>query len=105
MPSINERSTAWLTITFKNKQGNIQAPNSFRYRIDSNTGQSIRDWITISNPSGSHEITLAPSDNAIVGNRNSDAEEHTITINAIFGPDQERNEVYTYKVVNLNYIT
>lgn len=104
MPTITEKSTAWLTITFKNRKGNIQAPDSFRYRIDTTTGHSVRDWVTINNPSGSHEIKLTPDDNSIVGVRNVEAQENVVTINANFGIDDQRNEAYTYIIKNLDYI-
>lgn len=104
MAEVPEQSTAWLTVTFKNRSGLLEAPSSFRYRIDTNEGIEVKDWETISNPSASYEITLTPSDNSITGS-NQIVQKNIVTVNATFGAGDERNQKFDYNVRNLSKIT
>ena len=51
MKRVNEKSTAYLTVTFRDKAGAAQAPASAKYRIDDvTTGQLVRGDTDISSP-------------------------------------------------------
>ena len=44
MERVNEKSTAYLAVTFRDKAGTAQAPVTASYRIDDvTTGQQVRD--------------------------------------------------------------
>lgn len=111
MDKITEESTGWLTITFQDKTGTNQAPVSAEYRIDSSLGEEIRSWTEISDPQAEHELTLVPEDNRIV-DPVDDLEENSlggwqtniVTVKAIFGNNDERNETYKYKILDLGKI-
>jgi hypothetical protein len=99
-PQINERSTRWLTIAFKDRDGAAAVPGSASYRIDClSTGTEIRADTAL--PAGaSPEITLTPDDTAIVDDANR-TERRLMTVHASFGVDDEINEYYLFDVRNL----
>jgi len=97
---VNERSTRWLTIGFKDRAGDAAAPSSASYRIDCLTsGSEIRADTAL--PAGaSPEITLTPDDNAIVDESHR-VESRLVTVYGLFGADDELYLAYEYDVINL----
>ena len=97
---VNEKSTAYLTVTFKDKDGNEQAPTSATYRIDDvDSGTEIKTDTALS-VAASVEITLTPDDNAILDSGQS-YEKRRVTIKASYGASDGVNEEYLYRVKNL----
>lgn len=112
MEQTPEESTAWLTITFKDKDGATQAPSTAKYRIDTKGGNEIRGWTDISNPTAEYELTLEPTDNVIKdtteqmrSNSLGNFQKNIVTVQATFGADDKRNEEYEYEVKDLTQIT
>ena len=98
----NERSTAWLTVSFKDKAGALAAPASANYRVDClTTGTAIRAETALT-PASSIEITLTPGDNAIVAAANV-RETRRVTIKAAYGAADEIKDQYDYVVENLSH--
>lgn len=102
MDSVNENSTAYLTVAFADKTGAPAVPTSATYRIDDITNNVPIRASTALTPAASIEITLAPGDNAIAGRA---SEIHRVTVTAQYGGagDAVSNE-YDYQVNNLRYI-
>jgi len=100
MEQVNERSTAYLTVTFKDKAGAAQQPTTASYRIDDvATGTQIRADTDLT-PGTSVEITLTPVDNAVVSPR-LEVEKHVVTVTGTYGEDDAVRAQYVYEVVNL----
>lgn len=98
---IKEGSTGYLTVEFKNKDGDLEAPVSATYRIDCLTnGSEVRTDTAISPIASSVEITLTPDDTAIISASNN-LEKRLVTVKAIYGADDGLNDNYRYDVINL----
>lgn len=102
MDQVNENSTAYLTVAFADKTGAPAVPSAATYRIDDVTNNRAIRATTSLTPAASIEITLAPTDNAIVGTA---SETHRVTVTAQYGGAGDAvNSEYDYQVVNLRYI-
>ena len=102
MKLVAERSTAYLTLSFLDKAGALEAPSSVQYRIDCKTsGQAVRDW-TGCPPGPSVEIVLTPEDNAMQ-NAANDSERRLVTVIANYGASDEVRDACEYYVRNLEH--
>lgn len=70
--TLNEDSTAFLTVVFTDKAGDPATPTAVNYRVDCLTnGREVRDWTTWSGTlDDTIEIELTPQDNAILSSAN-----------------------------------
>ena len=100
MPIVNEKSTAYLTATFRDKNGVAAQPTSSSYQIDTEDGTSIRTSEALSPSSGVVEITLNKDDNTLK-DTSLDIERHRVTVNGVFGSNDEVNNEFIYEVRNL----
>jgi len=101
MERVNEKSTAYLTVTFRDKAGAAQAPATATYRIDDvATGQSVRADTDISSPGSTVELTLTVDDNTMK-NPIAAAEQRRVTVVAEYGSGDAVRSEYIYEVVNL----
>jgi hypothetical protein len=104
MQQVNERSTAYLTVTPKDKAGTAQAPTSLTWRIDDVfTSQEILADTVVSGPGSTVELTLKPEHNRIL-TAGSTAERRRVTVTAVYGIDDQVCGEYVYEVVNLNAV-
>ena len=100
MPVVNEGSTAYLTVTFRDKNAAAAQPTSSTYQIDAEDGTSIRVSTALSPSSGVVEITLDKNDNALKDS-SLPIERHRVTVNGVFGSNDEVNSEFIYEVRNL----
>lgn len=99
---VNEKSTCWITIAFKDKDGNAATPSAIHYRIDdAQTGTNIIPETQVGGVA-SLELEVAASKNAIINDRRS-LERHRLTVRAVFGADDEHNAQYEFDIVNLQF--
>lgn len=101
--TVNEGTTAYLTVTFKDKAGVNAAPASATYRIDClTTGAAIKATTPL--PVGaSVEITLTKTDNRIVTAANV-REQRRVTVVGAYGADDQVQHEYDYDVLNLKFV-
>lgn len=100
MERVNEQSTAYLSVSFRDKAGALATPTAISYRIDDvATGQEIRDDTAVT-PASSVEITLTPNDNAMVSAAR-EIEVHAVTVDATYGASDAVRARYLYEVANL----
>lgn len=100
---VKERTTTYLTATFKDKAGAAQAPATAKYRIDClTTGVAIRAETALA-PAGAVEITLTKDDTRIVNAQNV-REIRRVTVMASYSATDEVNEEYDFDVLNLKYL-
>lgn len=101
---VNEKSTSYLSVTFKDKAGAAAAPASATYRIDClTTGTAIKADTALA-PAGSVEITITPTENRIVTSGNA-RERRRVTVTANYGASDSVSEQYDYDVVDLSHVT
>jgi len=101
MERVNEKSTAYLSVTFRNKAGAAQAPATATYRIDDvATGQTVRGDTDIGTPDSTVELTLTVDDNTLK-NAIAAAEQRRVTVVAEYGAGDAVRAEYIYEVVNL----
>lgn len=104
LTSINEATTSYVSASFKNAAGALEAPSSVVYRIDCLTNkQQILDW-TATSAASSITITVSALQNAIINQRHP-SEQRYITIKATYAGSEQVTEEYHYEVVNLNFLT
>jgi hypothetical protein len=98
---VNEESTAYLTVVFKDKDGAEQAPTSATYRIDCLTnGEEVREDTAMTPIASPYEITLGAADNAMIDSDRL-TEARRVTVEAVYGSDDHVNADYKYLVKNL----
>jgi hypothetical protein len=101
MERVNEKSTAYLTVTFRDKVGATQAPATAKYRIDDvATGQTVRAEAEIAEPGSTVELTLTVDDNTLK-NPIVAAEQRRVTVTGTYGTGDAVRSEYIYEVVNL----
>lgn len=96
---VNEQSTAYLTCTFNDKNGQPAAPTSVSYRIDDvGTGNQVRGDTAIA-AAPSVEIELNALDNAIItaGKANT----RKVTVTATYGANDLLRSDFIYSIRNL----
>lgn len=104
METVTERSTAYLTVSFYDKAGALAAPASLTYRIDDvESNVQVRGDTTLT-PANSVEITLTPTDNAIL-NLVGGNEQRRVTVTAVYGASDQLTDEYIYWVQNLRKVT
>ena len=101
---VNEESTAFLGVSFYDKNDELTTPTSVTYRVDCLTNNSeLRDWTGVA-PQSQIEITLDTSDNVIIDQGNF-TEIRLVTIEAYYGVADKLTTTYQYLVKNLRKIT
>lgn len=104
MEVIKEESTAYLEITFLDKDDLEEAPSSATYRIDggaldAETLTEIQDDTALP-PGASVELTLTPAFNTLLSQADP-YEQRLVTVKAAYGGGQGVNDKYKYLVENL----
>jgi hypothetical protein len=98
--TITEGSTAYLSVSLKDKAGALAAPASLSYSLTCmTTGAVLRQDVPLA-PASQVEITLTPADNAIQSQANL-YEIRRVTVKAGYGAADALNEEYEYQVKNL----
>lgn len=97
---VNERTTAYLTVSFKDKTGALVAPSTVTYNVFCMTNNQELRADTPLGAASSIEITLNASDNAIVNQANG-RERRRVTVKSTYGIGDELNDQFEYYVQNL----
>ena len=102
---VNERSSAIVTLTFKDEDGVNAIPSSGAYRLtDLRSNTMIRNWTNLVAPLAAiMEVTLTPTDTRIVDSTN-DYEERLITVQWKYGTKYGTDD-YTIRIRNLHSVT
>ena len=97
--TINEGSSAFLTITFKDQTGVGVTPTSAAYRLD-NAGVQVKDWKAFTPSSSSYIIEITGAENAIL-NSELTQETMTVTVRWTYGTGSSGTESFEYVIKNL----
>jgi len=97
---VNEGSTAYVTVSLKDKAGALAAPASLTYSLHClTTGAVLRSDVPLAAAS-QVEITLTPADNAVQNSGNL-YETKLLTLKAAYGAADALQADYEYQVKNL----
>ena len=97
--TINEGSSAFLTITFKDQTGTGVTPTTAAYRLD-NAGAQVKDWESFTPSSSSYIIEITGAENAIL-NPELATETMTVTVRWTYGTGSSGTESFEYVIKNL----
>ena len=98
---VDEKSSSFLTVSLFDKDDVLAIPTLLSYNIEeADDATSIRAE-TVITPASTFEIALNAVDNTILDD-GKDYEEHRVTINAEYGPNDELHDDFIYKVRNLS---
>jgi len=108
METVNEGTTSYLEIVFKNEAGVGVTPLTATYRIDDVlSGTAIRAITPFSPSSPTYVLRIAEGDNKIL-DTTKEYEERLVTLTYTYTDTQSqtatRNAEYNYKVKNLKKI-
>ena len=104
MITVNEKTTAWLTVTCKDKTGALAAPATLQYQIDCLTsGVNILTLTSVPTPAAAQEIEIPSNLNAIQVPANQQ-EYRRVTVTAGYGGTDQITTYFDYAVVNLQFI-
>ena len=105
MQQVNEQSTAYLTVTFRNKAGVAEAPATAKYRIDDvASGSAVLGETAITPVAATVEVRLTPANNTLLVAGNP-AELRRVTVIGEYGQDDAVTSEYLYEVVNLSGVS
>lgn len=105
MQTINERTSAWLTVAFKDKAGALAVPTSVSYRIDCLTTGIVMKADTSVAAASSVEIALSATVNAINTQTNV-REQRRVTVTAQYGDNTDQIVAeFDYFVRNLQLVS
>ena len=104
MDYVNEKTTAIVTVAFKDEDGSAVTPTAAYYRLDCiTTGKAIKAETAISGLDTSVDITITATENAIQTASNSE-EEKALTVRFTYSAGTKQGVAeYRYKVRNLAY--
>lgn len=104
MAVVNEKNTAYLTVTFLDKDGAQEAPTSISYRIDDEESGSAILAPTAVTPGASVTITITPAQNAIL-DASKAQEAKLVTITGVYSASDQVTHEYRYQVKNLRHVS
>lgn len=103
METVKEKTTSYLKVDFKDKDGAPTVPQSILYSVmDKASGTVIRSD-TVIGAAGSITITLDSTDNTIL-NPLSKTETRVVTVKASYGATDKFNDEFEYELVNLSQV-
>jgi len=98
--SVNEKSAAWLNLSFFDNNNLPTIPTAIRYRVDClSSGTAVSDWEDVA-PNTSVSIKIASELNVIFDPTYT-TETRRITVEASHGVGDLQTEEFDYNVVNL----
>jgi hypothetical protein len=104
MDTVNERSSAYITVNFLDKTGAPAVPSTVTYSTKCrSTGTAIKTDVTVT-PAASVQITLDALDSAIQDSSNN-TEIKVLTVKASYGANDECNAEYVWQVKNLTGVS
>jgi len=104
---VDEGSSSVLTITFTDRNGNLQVPFNAVYRIDEATQEGgfdseVRADTAVPSLASPCDLALTPADNAIVDQTRA-FEERVVTVVSTYSANDVKKDEYRYRVRNLRF--
>ena len=103
--SVNEGSTAYLTVKFYDKSNNLAAPASATWEVhDIESGSVLLIATAIAPIANTIELTLTPTINTFIDS-NNDEETRRVTIKATWGVGSTTNAEVDYDIADLVWVS
>lgn len=104
MQRVNSESSAWVTATYRDRQGVPGIPVSATYRIDClTTKRPVRGLTALPTGQAVSDIQLTAQDTAIISKTNP-SEIKRVTVVAVYSaPDDQVTGQYDFEVVNVPF--
>lgn len=100
-PQVNERTSSWVSATFRDRAGAAVAPLSVEYQIDCLTTGTVIVPRTAVTAGATVELAVTPAQNRIVSRAHS-RERRRVTVIASYGVGDGVTAQYDYDVVDLS---
>jgi hypothetical protein len=101
---VPEKSTAVLTVSFKDENGNPVTPSSGSYRIDDvASGEEVTADTPFTPVGSSHDIEITPAENAMQGTGLS--EDRRVTLSFTYSGTKQGKAEYIYRLKNLSKVS
>jgi len=105
LSSVNEGSTAYVTVSFTDELGTAIVPSSISIKVNDVITSTELMSSTVTTPgTSSYTVTLTPTANRII-NDNHEYEEHVLTIDATYETGKHCTGEYRFNVYNLRFLT
>lgn len=104
MLEVTEKSTAYVTVSFFDKNDVAAAPSGITYRVDCEASGAELVPDTAGSPGTTLEITVPASANAIQQPTNA-FETKLVTVTATYGAGEQVTGYFRYRVRNLSKIS
>lgn len=104
VPQVNERTSAWVSATFRDRAGAAVAPLTVEYQIDCATSSTPIVPRTAVTPASTVELPVTSTQNRIVSASN-ERERRVVTVIGTYGFEDVVTSQYQYDVVNLRGIS
>ena len=101
--NINEQTSAYCTVRFYNRAGDLAIPISAQYRVDCSTTLTSLVPPTPLTPASVIEIHITASQNRIIDPANAQ-EEKSVTVVANYGTDDMITTQTNYTILNLHHV-
>lgn len=99
---VKEGSSSFLTISFYDQDGVLEAPSSATYQVNDEESETVMLAETALPAGSSVEVEMTPAINTIVDD-GKEVETRVITVRATIG-SEKANEEYKYKLKNLRFV-
>jgi expansin (peptidoglycan-binding protein) len=104
MQTVNENSTAILTVTFTDENGDAAIPSGGQYTIyDVLSGITIKAWTDFTPSSATHDIEITDEENSIIDDTQL-YETRRVTVKWKYGAGKSGTGEFIYRVKNLEQI-
>jgi hypothetical protein len=104
MEEVNEKTTSFVMLTFKNEDGVAVTPDSLTYRLDDEaSGEELIEDTVVVPSSTSYTVTIPSATNTIL-NDDKKFEIKIFTASFTFSTTKVGTAEYKYKLLNLKYL-
>jgi hypothetical protein len=105
METVNERSTSFVTLTFRDESDALVIPSSGTCQIhDAASGTEIRAESPFTPAGSTHDITISDTENRIL-DATRNVEERIVTVTFTYGTGKKGSGEYRYGLKNLAKIS
>ena len=105
MDTVKEKSTAYVTVSFYDRNAVLADPQSAMYEIhDFESGTELQEETAFDTTDGVGEITLTKIHNTLVDDTKY-KESRKLTVHAVYGAADELHDEFVYEVIGLEHVS
>jgi hypothetical protein len=104
LPTVNEKTVAYLTVYFYDKTGALAVPSSATWKVhEIGSGTEILTETAIAPIASSYELTLTTAINTFLDGNHA-SELRRVTVKAVWGVGLETYGQYDYELIGLEHV-